>query len=215
MSALLISRNEEQDLTLGDFYTEYAGSSGARLGNMVRDVTCPREHWFAGVNAGKDFLTALIEWEIKESAYEVTSGDKISEAVRVATIMEPDAVKSMLRLSPLKQRRNVNALKLWIRQSSYATKGRSRCKSVLSTMAARARKARARRPATRARARAVTVARARNGMVARSTRQAQQNSGAVGGIQEPESECYGTGFVLVVFCSHECTKEPVCRQCHH
>ena len=88
MSALLISRNEEQDLTLGGFYTEYAGSSGAHLGNMVRDVACPREHWFAAVNAGKDFLTALIEWEIKEAAYEVASGDKISEAVRVATIIE-------------------------------------------------------------------------------------------------------------------------------
>ena len=33
----------------------------------------------------------------------------------------PDAVKSMLRLSPLEQRRSVDALKLWIRESSYAT----------------------------------------------------------------------------------------------
>ena len=28
-------------------HTEYAGSSGGRLGKMVRDVVCPREHWLA------------------------------------------------------------------------------------------------------------------------------------------------------------------------
>ena len=70
---------------------------------MVRDVVCPREHWLADVSAGKDVLTSLIEWEIKVAACEVASGDKISEAVRVATIMDHalDAVKSMLRLSLL------------------------------------------------------------------------------------------------------------------
>ena len=79
----------------------------------------------ADTSAGKDFLTSLIEWEIKVAAYEVASGDKISEAVRVATIMDhaPESVKSMLRLSPLEQRRSVDALKLWIRESSYATPG--------------------------------------------------------------------------------------------
>ena len=53
------------------------------------------------------------------AVYEVASGDRISEAVRVATIMDHalDAVKSMLRLSPLEQRRGVDALKLWIRES--------------------------------------------------------------------------------------------------
>ena len=55
---------------------------------MVRDVACPREHWLADVNVGKEFLTSLIEWEIKVAAYEVASADKISEAVRVATIMD-------------------------------------------------------------------------------------------------------------------------------
>ena len=62
---------------------------------MVRDVVCPRDQWMADVSAGKDFLTC----EIKVAAYEVASGDRISEAVRVATIMDhpPDAVKSMLR----------------------------------------------------------------------------------------------------------------------
>ena len=66
---------------------------------------------------GKDFLTSLIEWEIKVAAHEVASGDKIIEAVRAATIMDhaPDAVKSVLRLSPLEQRLSVDALKLWIR----------------------------------------------------------------------------------------------------
>ena len=49
---------------------------------MVRDVVCPREHWLADMNAGKDFLTSLIEFEIKVAANEVASGDKISEAVR-------------------------------------------------------------------------------------------------------------------------------------
>ena len=33
-------------------HTEFAGSSGARLGNMVRDVVCPREHWLAGRRCG-------------------------------------------------------------------------------------------------------------------------------------------------------------------
>ena len=79
----------------------------------------------ADVSAGKDFLTTLIEWEIKVAAYEVVSGDRISEAVRVAPIMDHalDAVKSMLRLSLLEQRRSVDALKLWIRESRYATPG--------------------------------------------------------------------------------------------
>ena len=86
-------------------HAEYARSSGARLGNMVRDVVCPRERWLADVNAG----------EIRVAANEVASGDKISEAARVATVMgqAPDAVKSTLRQSPLKQRRSVDALKMW------------------------------------------------------------------------------------------------------
>ena len=69
----------------------------------------------------------------------MAAGDKITEAVRVSTIMDhvPDAVKSMLRLSPLeKQRHDVDALNLWVRESSYATlgllQGSARCKSVLS-----------------------------------------------------------------------------------
>ena len=97
------------------------------MGNMVCDVVCPREHRLADVNAGRDFLTSLIEWEIKVAACEVASGDKISEAVRVATVMDhaPDAVRSMLRQSPLEQRRNVDVLKLWIRESSFATPGLS------------------------------------------------------------------------------------------
>ena len=86
-------------------HTEYAGSSG----NMVRGMVCWREQWSVDVNAGKDSLTSMIEWEIKVAAYETARGDKISEAVRMATIMDhaPDAVKSTLRLSPLEQRRNV------------------------------------------------------------------------------------------------------------
>ena len=72
-------------------HTEYAGSSGARLGNMVRDVVCPREHWLADVNAGKDFLTSLIEWEIKVAAYEVASGDKIIEAFFVFTVFRDES----------------------------------------------------------------------------------------------------------------------------
>ena len=88
-------------------------------------MVCPREHWFADVHAGKDFLTSLIGWEIKVAAYEVAGGDKISEAVRVATIMDhaPDAVKSMSLITSGKERRNVDALILWIREPSYATSG--------------------------------------------------------------------------------------------
>ena len=72
---------------------------------MVRDAVCPKKHWLADANVGKVFLTSLIEWEIKVAAYEVASGDKISDAVRVATIMDdaPDAVNPMLRLSPPEQ----------------------------------------------------------------------------------------------------------------
>ena len=32
--------------------SEHAGSSGARLGNMVREVVCPRDQWLADVSAG-------------------------------------------------------------------------------------------------------------------------------------------------------------------
>ena len=76
-------------------------------------------------SASKDFLTSLIEWKIKVASCEVASGDRISEAVRVVTIRDhaPDAVKSMLRLSPLEQRRSVDALKLWTRESRCATPG--------------------------------------------------------------------------------------------
>ena len=55
---------------------------------MVRDVVCPREHWLAGVGAGKDLLTSLIEREIEVDADEVASGDEISDALRVVTIMD-------------------------------------------------------------------------------------------------------------------------------
>ena len=56
------------------------------------------------------------EREIKIAAYEVASGDKISDAVRVATIMKhaPEPMKGTLCQSPSDQRRSVDALKLWI-----------------------------------------------------------------------------------------------------
>ena len=64
---------------------------------MVRDVVCPRENTCCRCDECCQRLLDIIEWEIKEPAYEVASGDKISEAVRVVTIMDhaPDAVKSM------------------------------------------------------------------------------------------------------------------------
>ena len=55
---------------------------------MVREVVSPRDQWMADDSSGKDFLTSMIEWEIKVAAYEVASGDRISEAVRVATNMD-------------------------------------------------------------------------------------------------------------------------------
>ena len=118
LAALFISQQGELELKVWTLLrAEYAGSSGARLGNIVREVVCSRDQWSADVSAGMDFLTSLIEWEIKVAAYEVASGDRISEEVKVATIMDhaPRTVKLMLRLSPLEQRRSVNALKLWIR----------------------------------------------------------------------------------------------------
>ena len=114
----------------------------------------------ADVSAGKDFLTSLIEWEIKVAAFEVASGDRISEAVRVATIMDhaPDAVKSMLRFSPLEQRCGIDALKLWIRESSCATPGRFQGSMPMQVGAVseggKGKKVRANLPETQARAKA-------------------------------------------------------------
>ena len=55
------------------------------------------------------------------AAHEVASGDNISEAVRVATIMDdvPGPKRTTLCQSPLDQRRSVDALKLWTREASY------------------------------------------------------------------------------------------------
>ena len=102
----------------------HACGSGARLGTMVRDVVCPREQWLANASADKDLLTSLIRWKIKTAAYRVASGDKISEAVRVATndALEPTAT---LCQSPSDQRRSVDALKLWIRRASCVPSGLS------------------------------------------------------------------------------------------
>ena len=141
-------------------HVEYAGSTGARLVNMVRELVCPKDQLMADVSAGKDFLLSLIEWDIKVAAYEVASGDKISEAVRVATIMDhaPDAVKSMLRLSPLEQRRSVDASKLWIRESRYATPGLFQGSMPVQVGAVsdcgKGKKGRANTPETKARAKA-------------------------------------------------------------
>ena len=54
-------------------------------------------------------------------AYEVASGDRISDAVRVPTIMDhaPEFVKATHCQSPLGQRRSVDPLTLWIREASY------------------------------------------------------------------------------------------------
>ena len=119
--AVLLTKTEGKAFQHCSSHTQ----GGARLGNMVRKVVCPRDQWLADVSEVKDFLTSLIEWEIKVAVYEVASGDRISEAVRVATIMDhaPDAIKSVIRLSLLEQRRSVDALTLWIRESSYATLG--------------------------------------------------------------------------------------------
>ena len=83
----------------------------------------------------------------------MASGDRISEAVRVATIMghAPDAVKSMLRLSPLEQRRCVEAVDTRAMPRLDSSKGRCRCKLEMSAMAAKARRVRANPPETRTR----------------------------------------------------------------
>ena len=53
--------------------------------------------------------------------YEVTSRDKISDAVRVATVMDhaPEPVKATLCHSPLDQKRSFDVMKLWMREASY------------------------------------------------------------------------------------------------
>ena len=96
-------------------HAEYAGSSGARLGTMVRDEVCLREPWLAKDSAGKGLLT---------SSYSGASGDKIN-AVRVATNMDhvPELMKATLCQVPLGQRRGVDALKVWIRQASCVLPG--------------------------------------------------------------------------------------------
>ncbi len=132
----------------------------------------------------------------------------------MATIMDqaPDAVKSMHFANRLW---NSGAMLMRWKCGSVnrvtprwgSSKDRFRCKSELSTMAAGARRARARGPATKARAkgrtrartRAVTAARARNvtvGTVVNKradcrTRLAQQKIGAVAGVQEPGVTGYG------------------------
>ena len=79
--------------------------------------------WCPRVN--NDFLTSLIEWEIKIAAHEVACGDKVIDAVQVTTIMDhaPELMKATLCQSPLDQRRSVDALKLWIREGSYVLPG--------------------------------------------------------------------------------------------
>ena len=72
-------------------------------------------------------------WSARFGAYAELAGwagvlevaEAQTAAVRVAPIMDHalDAVKSMLRLSLLEERRSVDALKLWIRESRYATPG--------------------------------------------------------------------------------------------
>ena len=96
-------------------HAEYAGSSGARLGTVVRDEVCLREPWLAKDSAGKSLLT---------SSYSGASGDKIN-AVRVATNMGhvPELMKATLCQVPLGQRRSLDALKLWIRQASCVMPG--------------------------------------------------------------------------------------------
>ena len=54
------------------FRAEHSGGFGARLETMEREVVCPRDQWAANAAAGN----------------EVASGDRISELVRVATIVD-------------------------------------------------------------------------------------------------------------------------------
>ena len=92
---------------------------------MVRNVVCPREQWQAKASAGKYFLTLLIEWEFKVAAYEASSSDRISEAVRDATVLghtlEP--LKTTLCQTPLDQRCTVASLKMWTREASSVLRG--------------------------------------------------------------------------------------------
>ena len=80
----------------GDFWSE-GGNDGARSGLCVHETRGQRvQRW------RKDFLTSLIEWEIKVAAHEVASGDRIRGRARVTRILDRalEAVKITLRQAP-------------------------------------------------------------------------------------------------------------------
>ena len=60
------------------------GNTGTKV------VVCPRERQAANAAVRERLLdlTSLIDWEIKIAAYEVASGDRISESVLAATTMD-------------------------------------------------------------------------------------------------------------------------------
>ena len=76
---LTLPRAEAGQLVRGEF----SQSSGARLATLVRKVVCQREQ--------KERLVEVDHvLEIKIAPCEVASGDRISEPVRVATIVDFD-----------------------------------------------------------------------------------------------------------------------------
>ena len=143
---------------------------------------------------------------------EVASGDRISEAVRVATIVDhaPDAVKSMIRLSLLEQRRSVDAVKLWSRESSCATPGLFQGSMPMQVGAVsdggKGKKGKSKSTADKGKERddwnsgqlqakfqgyCSHCSKGGHKRADCRTRLAQQKNGAVAGVQEPESEAEG------------------------
>ena len=60
---------------------------------MVLEVVCPRGQWMADVSAGKDFLTSLIEWEIRWAEANVAM--ETFEVQWVVRRLEADCVPGM------------------------------------------------------------------------------------------------------------------------
>ena len=102
---------------------EYEPKSGNRVAGLLRAVLNPK-WWDKELSSGKDFCDILNKWEIKISEYTQASGDTLSEAVKVATVLEhaPSPYKDLLRAAHESTRKTYPDLKSYIRE--YQNSGR-------------------------------------------------------------------------------------------
>ena len=75
---------------------EYEPQSGARWSAMLSSVLAPAGWEALGGNAFED---ALVDWETRAAKYEAASGDKLSDAIRVAIVLQhaPRGIREALR----------------------------------------------------------------------------------------------------------------------